>query len=97
MRTIQAQAGNYPTSEAYYDALNAAMARWRNKRQGLQAALPAPPPGAVPAPRGMPRVNSFRASVLALVALVEAVRQVRKRLTPEWRTCARALQRVAAW
>lgn len=33
VRNIQAQAGSYPTSEAYYDALNAAMARWRNTRQ----------------------------------------------------------------
>jgi len=33
VRKVQAAAGDYPTSEAYYDALNDAIARWRNNRQ----------------------------------------------------------------
>jgi hypothetical protein len=33
VRKIQASAGDYPTPEAYYDALNGAIARWRNRRQ----------------------------------------------------------------
>ena len=34
VRKVQASAGQYPTSDAYYDALNSAIARWRSKRQG---------------------------------------------------------------
>jgi len=34
VRKIQAAAAEYPTPEAYYDALNDAIARWRNNRQG---------------------------------------------------------------
>jgi hypothetical protein len=40
VRKVQASAGQYPTSDAYYDALNSAIARWRSKRQGDLGAPP---------------------------------------------------------